>query len=139
MTLLTGLAIVGVVAACGSGVSQTLSSASQTLSNAASSAAGQVKSNVSPTTKNATTNNTTNNNHTTSVNVAPASTTEAEPGSGTPWWLWPLIGIGAVAVAIGMFFVGRRGIRRGGPQKVASQAADEPVSSSTGDARARGA
>jgi len=44
----------------------------------------------------------------TSVQIAPTSTTAADSSGGVPWWGWVLIALGAGALAIGTFMLGRR-------------------------------
>jgi hypothetical protein len=57
---------------------------------------------------------------TTSVQVAPTSTS-AKSGGGVPWWGWVLIGLGIAAVAVGIFLFGRH--RSGGQSSRTDQAA----------------
>jgi len=67
--------------------------------------------------------------HTTQTNkvlVAPASTTpENESETAVPWWGWVLIALGAISLAVGVFWVGHRhGQRRA--QQPPSQAGTGP-------------
>jgi hypothetical protein len=58
---------------------------------------------------------------TTSVQVAPTSTTGQKSGGGVPGWGWVLIGLGIAAVAVGIFLFGRH--RSGGQSSRTDQAA----------------
>jgi hypothetical protein len=69
---------------------------------------------------------------TTSVQVAPTSTTANEQTGGFPWWGWVLIGLGAAGLAIGLFLAGRGHGRRSGARQTADGSAgpdgpDEPA------------
>jgi hypothetical protein len=73
------------------------------------------------TTTTATVAKTTNN--TTTVGVKPAETAASQSGNGIPWWAWVLIGLGAAAVAIGIFFRGN--LRASGPRPRATSVLEE--------------
>jgi uncharacterized membrane protein len=134
--LALGLAMVALLAGCGSSTSGTVA---QQAENAVSTAKSHVETKTTDVikttdvtvtepaqthtvTETATaagpTHVTSINNTTTAVAVVPTTSASADAtsDSATPWWVWVLIALGVAAIALAIFLLGRRhGERRDPP------------------------